>query len=353
LNLEDLYRLLRNTHVQSQGIVDTLSTPLLILDRDLRVVNGNKAFFETFQVSRDDTVGVCLYDLGDRQWDLPDLRLLLEDVIPRSTAVVDFEVTHEFPAIGHRTMLLTARRLFHADNNSTTLLLSLEDATKKRQVQAEQEMLLGELRHRMKNMLAVIHSLAAQTTTTGRSAEQYREAFVGRLGALMQSADISPERAETGDLGQLLRRILQPYAETAKRIRIEASPSVVLDPTQVLPVGLIVHELATNAVKHGALSTLEGTVRIGWRREKGEVVLDWNEEGGPRVSHPASVGFGTRLIRFAAERDLGGRGELTFGSAGLHAVVAFPSPSSTPSHDALHATSSQQQPSADDPYRRG
>ena len=88
MNLEDLYRLLRSEHVQAQGIVDTVPDPLLVLDQDLCVVTASRAFFETFPVGRDETLGRHLYELGDGQWDIPELRHLLEEVIPKSTAVI-------------------------------------------------------------------------------------------------------------------------------------------------------------------------------------------------------------------------------------------------------------------------
>ena len=128
MNLEDLYRLLRSEHVQAQGIVDTVPDSLLVLGQDLCVLSASRAFFETFRVGRDETLGRPLYELGNGQWDIPELRYLLEQVIPRSTAVIDYEVRHDFLGVGRRTMLLSARRLFHPDNNSATLLLSIEDA---------------------------------------------------------------------------------------------------------------------------------------------------------------------------------------------------------------------------------
>ncbi|WP_367153800.1 PAS domain-containing protein [Mesorhizobium sp.] len=120
MNLEDLYRLLRTGHVQAQGIVDTVPDPLLVLDAGLTVQTANRAFFKTFAVERYQTIGEHLYELGNGQWDIPELRRLLSDVIPRSTAVIDYEVEHEFPGIGRKTMLVTARTLFNPDEMSVT-----------------------------------------------------------------------------------------------------------------------------------------------------------------------------------------------------------------------------------------
>jgi PAS domain-containing protein len=207
VNLEDLYRLLRSEHVQAQGIVDTVPDPLLVLSQDLCVMSASRAFFETFRVGRDETLGRSLYELGGRQWDIPELRHLLEEVIPRSTAVIDYEVQHDFPGVGRRTMLLSACRLFHPDNNSTTLLLSIEDATERRRKEEEKDLLLGELRHRTKNLFALVQALANQTEAEGRTGAEYRDAFLGRFAALVRAQDLTASAGNGGDLAGL---VLQP-----------------------------------------------------------------------------------------------------------------------------------------------
>lgn len=236
MNLEDLYRLLRNGHVQAQSIVDTVPDPLLVLDQNLCVQTASRAFFATFKVDRDETIGQQLYELGNRQWDIPELRLLLEDVIPKSMAVVDYEVDHDFPSIGRRTMLVTARRLFHPDNNSRTLLLSIIDATAQRQREAEKDVLLAELRHRTKNLLAVVQALARQTTAAGRSGEEYREDFLGRFNALIAAHDAAfSDSGETEtELKEVVGRTLEPYSEASAGILVESGPPVRLASQQVV-----------------------------------------------------------------------------------------------------------------------
>ena len=189
-NPEDLYRLLRTTHVQAQSIIDTVREPLLVLDRDLTVVSASRSFYEVFGVGRDETLGRHLYELGDGQWDVPDLRHLLEQVIPRSAAVEGYEVERDFPGLGRRAVLLHARRLTHPDNNATTLLLAVEDVTERREREQERELRYGELRHRVGNLLATVEALARQTETEGRTAAAYRDAFLGRLGALVRAHEL-------------------------------------------------------------------------------------------------------------------------------------------------------------------
>src|SRR5438309_10474002 len=93
------------------NIVDTVREPLLILDTTLRVRSANRAFYQTFHVSPGETEGRLIYELGNGQWDIPDLRTLLEDIVPKSSVFDDFELEHTFPVIGRRVMLLNARKL--------------------------------------------------------------------------------------------------------------------------------------------------------------------------------------------------------------------------------------------------
>jgi two-component sensor histidine kinase len=325
VNLEDLYRLLRTSHTQAQGMVDTVREPLLVLDRDLCIVAASRSFFEVFQVGRDETVGRHLYDLGDGQWDIPDLRHLLEAVIPKSLAVESYEVEHKFPHLGRRIMLLNARKLFHPDNNTVTLLLAIEDITEQRRAEGERELRFRELEHRMKNFLAMVHALARQTEAEGHSGIEYRDTFLGRLEALVRAHDLASGQGSGADLAMLVERALKPYLGGQGARMVAAGPAVTLPPAKVQTLALVLHELATNAVKHGALSVPEGQVQIGWEVGEADGVrrlrLHWEERGGPRVEPPASRGFGTTLIEQAVARELHGRAELTFVPEGLQAEI--------------------------------
>ncbi|WDZ81882.1 HWE histidine kinase domain-containing protein (plasmid) [Ensifer adhaerens] len=327
MNLEDLYRLLRNGHLEAQGIIDTVPDPLLLLDQNLRVRTASRAFFSTFKVGHDDTIDEYLYDLGDGQWDIPELRRLLEEVIPKSAAVVDYEVQHDFPRIGRRTMLVSAHRLFRPENNSRFLLLSIVDATQQRKREAEQAVLLGEIRHRMKNLLALVQALARQTTAEGRSGEEYRDAFLGRFNTLVRAHDAAYAQEDQADLKEVLERTLNPYSESPGGILIEPGQPVLLEPGQVVSLSLVLHELATNAVKYGALSTKAGKIKIRWKTESASpprLRLIWRESGGPRVKSPVTMGFGTRLVQFAVSQELRGRVELNYRPGGLVVEIVSP-----------------------------
>jgi len=127
---------LKAIETYAQNIVDTVREPLLILDTTLRVRSGNRAFYQTFQVSLEETENRLIYELGNGQWDIPDLRTLLEDIVPKSSVFNDFELEHDFPSIGRRVMLLNARKL-QAGHHGELLVLAMEDVTERRRAEEE------------------------------------------------------------------------------------------------------------------------------------------------------------------------------------------------------------------------
>ena len=128
---------LKELEIQQQRLVDylksivaTVREPLIVLSGDLRVVSANGAFYRTFNVEPEETEQKLIYELGDNQWDIPELRRLLEQIVPRDNSFEDFEVTHDFPTIGRRVMRLNARRLLQNDGEPELILLAIEDVTK-------------------------------------------------------------------------------------------------------------------------------------------------------------------------------------------------------------------------------
>ncbi len=328
MDLDDLYRLLRGAHVQAQGIVDTVRDPLLVMDEDLCILSANPAFYRTFATGRDDSLGKRFEQLGDGQWQIAELQFLLEKVIPKSSAILDYEVTAEFPKIGPRTMLVSAQRLVHPEDGRRLLLLSIVDATEQRGKDNEKDLLIGEVRHRVKNLLAVTRALAKQTSVAGRTAEQYRDTFLGRFGALARALEVTIDRSSS-DLPDLAKAVLEPYAGDGQTIKIDNAPVVPLQARQAMSLGMILHELATNALKYGALSAQGGQVALSWTTGKEQdgleqVHMQWTESGGPAPVSPSQKGFGTRLIRSAAERELGGKVDLEFRPGGLVVSQSFP-----------------------------
>src|SRR5687767_11002053 len=135
----------------AQNIVDTVREPLLILDAALRVRSANRAFYQTFQVSPEETENRLIYELGNGQWDIPALRTLLEDIVPQSSVFNDFELEHDFPTIGRKVMLLNARQL-RAGSYTGLLVLAMEDVTERRRA----ERLLAEIEAYAQNIVDTV-----------------------------------------------------------------------------------------------------------------------------------------------------------------------------------------------------
>jgi PAS domain S-box-containing protein len=120
-----------------EGIVETIREPLLVLDRDLRVVTASRSFYEFFKVKPEETVGQFIYDLGDKQWDISKLRELLETILPQQIAFDNYEVEHDFVTIGRRTLLLNARQIEREVGKERIILLAIEDITERKKYEEE------------------------------------------------------------------------------------------------------------------------------------------------------------------------------------------------------------------------
>jgi PAS domain S-box-containing protein/putative nucleotidyltransferase with HDIG domain len=120
----------------AESIVETVRGPLLILDGDLKILSANRNFYRTFKVIPAETIGCFIYDLGNKQWDIPKLRELLEEVLPEKEAFDDFEVDHDFQDIGHKIMLLNARRIYRKDIGAKMILLAIEDITERKRLES-------------------------------------------------------------------------------------------------------------------------------------------------------------------------------------------------------------------------
>jgi PAS domain S-box-containing protein len=139
-------QLVQDALTYADNIIATLREPFLVLDKSLRVQTANASFFKNFHVSKEETVGRFVYDLGNRQWDIPRLRELLEEVLPQNHSFQDSEVEHDFPTIGRKVMLLNARRFVSEESRSELILLAIEDITERRR--AESAVQTSEVRYR-------------------------------------------------------------------------------------------------------------------------------------------------------------------------------------------------------------
>lgn len=137
----------------AEGIIETIREPLLVLDADLKVLSANRSFYTVFNVKPEETVGNYIYDLGNRQWDIHGLRILFENILPENTSFDNFEVEHSFQSIGHRVMMLNARRIWREELGKSMILLAIEDITGLRKLERERRNILSMFAHDMKNPL--------------------------------------------------------------------------------------------------------------------------------------------------------------------------------------------------------
>lgn len=205
-----------------------------------------------------------------------------------------------------------------------------EAETRRRRHQAEEHMklLVAELSHRVKNSLATVTSIARLTLQRSRSLPEFEAAFMGRLQALSETHALIFQ-ANWGDtvLREVLERTLQPFRRDLRTGFSFAGEPLTLAPNAALALSLIVHELATNAAKYGALSQEDGRVAIRWHREPGpsrHVRLVWEERGGPPVRPPSRRGFGVTLIERSTRYELEGEAILAFQETGLRCELVFP-----------------------------
>jgi two-component sensor histidine kinase len=196
-----------------------------------------------------------------------------------------------------------------------------------RRAEERQRLLASEMRHRVDNAIAMALAIARQTARGAGSVEEHVQQLEGRLLTLKRAQEVtSREPGAPIDLEALLREALEPFDPD----RIALSGPAERVPQDLAPMlSLLVHELATNATKHGALSRAAGRVQLGWSREGAEVVLDWRERGGPAVGAPSRAGFGSRLVQGALPA---GRGStaIEYHPAGVRCRIRFARPTPEP-----------------------
>ena len=211
--------------------------------------------------------------------------------------------------------------------------ISLIDTSQQREKQAHCEMLIDELNHRVKNTLATVQSITRQALRGSSDPAVIREAIESRIFALARSHDLlSHEHWQGAELHQLVAAALRPFQAldgVGDRFEI-GGPDVRLAPKATLALGIALHELATNAVKYGALSNDHGVTSVTWRiavaDEARQLTLDWRERGGPAVGTPVHRGFGSQVLQRGLSHELHGTTELHYRPGGVEFSVTIPLP---------------------------
>jgi PAS domain S-box-containing protein len=256
--------------------------------------------------------------------DRPRVLTAIESAI-REGADYDVEYRVVHPSGELRWLHARGRAAQTADDGGVRRLAGVSlDITQRKRADERQKLLVNELNHRVKNSLATVQSIAAQTLRSSASPEFFREAFEARLIALSHTHDLlTRESWEGASLREVFDAELHAMAGE-DRITFDYADDVRLTPKAAVALGMGVHELATNACKYGALSVATGRVRVTWVQERDLLRLTWTESHGPPVAPPARRGFGARLLERGLAAELSGGVELTYDAAGLICQMALP-----------------------------
>ena len=322
-------------------IVETIREGLLVLDPNLNIRFANRAFCDKFSVAPEHTVGRKLYELGDGEWDIPKLRIALETIISGERTFEGFEVEQFFPSIGPRVMCLNARKVYRPGSKIELILLAIEDVTERVRLEREHAiaherigMLLQELTHRVKNSLQIIAAMVWIEARSHKSGEgkaalervSHRIDALGHLYSKLSKADTIEAVDAATYLDELCSDLIASvHKENGTSIVLETDIESALLPTdRAIPIGLIVNELVTNAVKYAFPGETKGTVLVTLKRVPGALRLTVADDGQGLDPRRVDSGLGGRLVEGFAQQ-LGGQVERESDSQGTTVRLILPS----------------------------
>jgi len=311
----------------AQSIVDTVREPVIVLDKALRVIAASRSFYSAFEVSPEETQGKLLYALGDGQWDIPKLRLLLEKIIPEHGVMEDYEVEHEFPHLGTRIMRLNARQVFFKEGAETTILLGIEDVTVRRKLEHEKDdllrqkdILLEEIQHRIANSLQIIAGIILMKANAV-SSEETRTFLRETHNRVISIAAVQEQLNASGIVGSIeivpyLTRLSDALATSMIGDARPVTMKVVgeagsVSSRQAESIGLIATELVMNSLKH-AFPTAE---------MQGEIIIAYEVNGTNWKLSVSDNGVGKKNGMFAQPKAGLGTGIVKALAQGLNAKV--------------------------------
>jgi PAS domain S-box-containing protein len=322
-------------------LVETIREGILVLEPDLTIRFANRSFCQTFAVEPEHTVGRKLYEIGNGQWDIPKLRAKLDTIISGRKTIEAFEVEYFFPSIGRRIMMLNARKVYRPGNKIRQILLAIEDVTERVRLEREHAaahqrigILLQELTHRVKNSLQLIGAMVMIEARSHKSGEgraalervSNRISALGQLYSTLSKADTVEDVDAASYLDELCRDLIESVhkeGDTSIVLKTDIE-SAILPTDRAIPIGLIVNELVTNAVKYAFPGEAKGTVMVTLKRVPGQLRLTVADDGQGLDPRRADSGLGSRLVDGFAQQ-LGGQVERKSDSQGTTVHLVLPS----------------------------
>ena len=306
----------------SHAIIDTVRDPLLVLDDDQRITAASRSFYQTFKLDGQDLRGQVLFDIDGGQWNIPELRELLDTIAKDDATIEGYEVDSEFPVIGRRVMLLNVRKVYYEKGTHSTVLLAFEDITGRRGIERqleemmrEKDMLLEEMQHRVANSLQIIASILLIKARTVQS-EETRLQLEDAHQRVLSVAAVQKHLHDTGagkqvDIPSYLSRLCDTLAQSMIgdsrpiTLKVAADAGSVVS-HQAVSIGLIVTELVMNALKHAfpgekpdaAILVTFKVADTDWK-----LTISDNGTGKPEPSEkPKKGGLGTSLVQALAKQ---------------------------------------------------
>jgi PAS domain S-box-containing protein len=310
------------------SVINSSSDAIVSKDLNGIVTSWNKGAEKLFGYTAEEMIGRPIVTLIPRDR-LNEEPVILER-IARGKSIDEYETLRQRKDGSQVWVSLAVSPVINTEGRIVGASKIARDITERRHAEAQRTVLVGELNHRVKNTLATVHAIAAQTLSNSKSIKEGRSAFEARLMALSRAHDLlTQESWEGADLNNVVRKAIEPLDARQGRFHIEG-PNVRLAPSAALSFAMALHELATNATKYGALSNEQGHVSVTWQFKGGgeerRLHMRWTEQGGPPVVAPSRKGFGSLLVGRALPQELGGKVQIDYRSSGLVCMIDAPIP---------------------------
>ena len=300
---------------QLTTILEGIGEAFYAVDRDWRVVLFNAQAAHHFGFGPEVALGRGLWDLLPGALDTDLGRLFAKTMAARAT------IKSETPSVVFPGRWL-AYRLFPLGDGMGVVF---RDVTALKNAEEHRDLLLNELNHRVKNTLAIVQALAAQTFRHSGVDRSAQRTFEARLLNLSEVHNVlTDQNWDSAELHDVVRAALGPHCAPGRDPFTVEGPALRLRPKSAVALSMTLHELCTNATKYGALSVDAGHVVVNWRVAEGRFLLRWHEHGGPLVSPPTHQGFGSRLIQRSLAAEFLGQVQITFDRAGVVCTIDAP-----------------------------